>query len=581
MSLLDNASLLLTPNAVKASKLYSVIPSDGSGDFTFTRATTATRVNSAGLVELVPYNLLSYSEQFNDAIWSKAGGATITANSTTAPDGTLTADTFDTNQTKLLFQNRPALNNTTYTLSVWVKLGTATNLCLIVNNTLSWDTIGGQSFNASNGLNTSTWTRISFTFTTPTLPVNAVNIHLGGNAQSGLVQSSGTVFIWGAQLNEGTNALPYQKTETRLNIPRLDYSLGGCPSLLVEPQRTNTMTYSEDFSNAVWTITNGAIATNTIAAPSNVISADTFTDNSTPGIHTITRSAQWSTTRQTFSIYVKANTLTKCYIANGSTGNAVCFDLSSGTIEGYTAGSGNAMVNASITSLSNGWYRVSATHTATASQTFAFGFYKVFNSSSFLAMATYIGTSQSAYLWGAQLEAGAYATSYIPTTSASVTRNQDLASRTSVSSLIGQTEGTLFCEIKLQNVNSASTYVGMTSGTFANGILIGKEAGVTPNKLVFYIFANGVTILNNTSTALSSSFVKCAIAYKSGDWAAYVNGSLVASGTSTFTFSASVNRFGFGSNAAFAALDDEMEVKQTALWKTRLTNAQLAQLTTL
>jgi hypothetical protein len=58
MSLLDTASLLLTPNAYKEGKLYSVIPSDGSGDFTFTRATTATRVNSDGLVELVPYNLL-------------------------------------------------------------------------------------------------------------------------------------------------------------------------------------------------------------------------------------------------------------------------------------------------------------------------------------------------------------------------------------------------------------------------------------------------------------------------------------------------------------------------------------------
>jgi hypothetical protein len=66
MSLLDTASLLLTPNAYKEGKLYSVIPSDGSGDFTFTRATTATRVNSAGLVELVPYNLLQRSERFNN-----------------------------------------------------------------------------------------------------------------------------------------------------------------------------------------------------------------------------------------------------------------------------------------------------------------------------------------------------------------------------------------------------------------------------------------------------------------------------------------------------------------------------------
>ena len=66
MSLLDTASLIVTPNGYKEGKLYSVIPSDGSGDLSVTRATTATRVNSQGLVELVPYNLINYSEQFDN-----------------------------------------------------------------------------------------------------------------------------------------------------------------------------------------------------------------------------------------------------------------------------------------------------------------------------------------------------------------------------------------------------------------------------------------------------------------------------------------------------------------------------------
>jgi hypothetical protein len=71
MSLLSQASLVVTPNAYKEGKLYSVIPSDGSGDFTFTRATTATRVNSDGLVELVPYNLFRRSEEFDNGYWTK------------------------------------------------------------------------------------------------------------------------------------------------------------------------------------------------------------------------------------------------------------------------------------------------------------------------------------------------------------------------------------------------------------------------------------------------------------------------------------------------------------------------------
>ena len=71
MSLLDKASLIVTPNAYKENKLYSVVPSSGAGDMDVVRATTATRVNSAGLIEVVPRNLLTYSEQFDNAAWSK------------------------------------------------------------------------------------------------------------------------------------------------------------------------------------------------------------------------------------------------------------------------------------------------------------------------------------------------------------------------------------------------------------------------------------------------------------------------------------------------------------------------------
>ena len=92
MSLLDTASLIVTPNGYKEGTLYSVIPSDGSGDMSVVRATTATRVNSAGLVELVPYNLLQYSEQIDNADWLKSNSPIITTNIAIAPNGTMTAD---------------------------------------------------------------------------------------------------------------------------------------------------------------------------------------------------------------------------------------------------------------------------------------------------------------------------------------------------------------------------------------------------------------------------------------------------------------------------------------------------------
>jgi hypothetical protein len=91
MTLLSEASFLVTPNGYKEDKLYAAIPTNGNGDMTFTRATTATRVNEAGLVELVPYNLLLRSQEFYNASWLKFQ-VSVTANALTAPDGTLTAD---------------------------------------------------------------------------------------------------------------------------------------------------------------------------------------------------------------------------------------------------------------------------------------------------------------------------------------------------------------------------------------------------------------------------------------------------------------------------------------------------------
>ena len=90
MSLLDSASLIVTPNAYKEGKLYSVIPSDGSGDMSVVRATTATRVNSAGLVELVPYNLLLNS------VWNGVGANVAPTNYgiTNFAAGTFAAGTF-------------------------------------------------------------------------------------------------------------------------------------------------------------------------------------------------------------------------------------------------------------------------------------------------------------------------------------------------------------------------------------------------------------------------------------------------------------------------------------------------------
>jgi hypothetical protein len=553
MSLLDTASLIVTPNGYKEGKLYSVIPSDGSGDLSVTRATTATRVNSQGLVELVPYNLLEQSNSFSTSPWSMnvtSGQAGKDGQNNAWLLTKVTATTSD-------FYNSNVYNgDQTFTIYVKKESGKGFKLFPIGTTTTSTEVNlqTGVVLNQLAGITSTTVEAYSSTWWKISVALNMINSNYYIYVTDGAgTQIASSITIQDAQVNIGLTAKAYFPTTDRLNIPRLDYSNGSCPSLLVEPQRTNLLTWSSEFSN--WLDAGGSVTTNTAIAPDGTMTADTLTGlrYQTPiGVNV------W-----TFSCYAKAN---------GGSGNfwlrvdipatnGTSFDLTNGT---YSAPSG---YTASIEDVGNGWYRCTMTTPSV-------------NIVNAVVVSSDYGTNQT-LIWGAQFEAGSYPTSYIPTTSPAVTRNADGISKTGISSLIGQTEGTVFCEIKLQNVNSASTYVGITSGTFANGILIGKEAGVTPNKLVFYIFASGSTILNNTSIALSSSFVKCAIAYKSGNWAAYANGSLVASGTSTFTFNSSVNRFGFGSNAAFTALDDEIEVKATALWPTRLTNAQLAQLTTI
>jgi hypothetical protein len=123
MSLFETASLVVTPNGVKTSKLYAIKPTDGSGDLDVVRATSATRVDANGLVEIPRTNLATYSEQFDNALWVKTR-ATITSNSTTAPDGTSTADKLieDINLlTHDISRNITLVNGVVYSFSFFAK----------------------------------------------------------------------------------------------------------------------------------------------------------------------------------------------------------------------------------------------------------------------------------------------------------------------------------------------------------------------------------------------------------------------------------------------------------------------------
>jgi hypothetical protein len=182
--------------------------------------------------------------------------------------------------------------------------------------------------------------------------------------------------------------------------------------------------------------------------------------------------------------------------------------------------------------------------------------------------------STTLYVWGAQVEAGSYATSYIPTTSSSVTRLADACYRTGISEYIGQSEGTLYWEVDF-GVNNTSEYpaIFLWDGTATNRMLIQRRGNTS--KLQYQVVVGGVSQVDELgTTTIGSGKVKIAYAYKANDFVVYLNGSQEIVDTSGSTYSGALSQL------AFQNLRHD-KTSAIALYKTRLTNAELAALTTL
>lgn len=400
MSLLDKASLILTPNAVKASKLYSIVPSNGNGDMDVVRATTATRVNSLGLIE-----------------------------------------------------------------------------------------------------------------------------------------------------NVG------------LNVPRLDYSNGSCPSLLVEPQRTNLVTYSEQFDNASWSKASITVTGDSVVSPSGMQNADTFTTSTYPST-SVSKNNLLSATNHTISCYVKSGSVSTFrldLVTSGfALGSSCIFNSSvlSTNITNYGATTGS---KATITSVGNDWYRCTLTVLTTNAVYFA---------------QLYPAANGSVFIWGAQLEVGSYATSYIPTVATTVTRNADVISKTGISSLIGQTEGTIFVDFSIQGLILSRVFE-INNGTEKNNIFLtlqGSNIALAYNNIAYN--TNFVIPLKTTTKSI--------IRYSSTKLSIFINGveyttdpSLPIPTFSGFTI------LGVGNNGLNANRNIQGNVNSLQIYKTALTDQECITLTTL
>jgi hypothetical protein len=549
MSLFDSASICITPNGVKEGKLYSIKPTDGSGDLSVTRATTATRVNSAGLVEVVPYNFLFNSQDFST--WNLEGG-TMTSGQLD-PLGGNTAYKYDPASGGLWSNSVLNENQTQVTYSFWAKSVYGGNLNMVLADGGGFNTYGTISIDG-------TWKYYTFTLdrTTPSA---------GGMYLYGISNSEG-FYIWQPQINIGTSAKDYYPTTTRLNIPRLDYTNGSCPSILVEPQRTNLLTYSEDFSDASWSKDNIVVTSNNTISPNGIANAELFTQSTNINNNQVRKDVTVSLNTYTLSCFFKKGTgdIAKLQIYNDTIGATLA--NANYNLTNKTATLLNGTGTVSIQEFNNGWFRCVLSIPQTSGY--------------LLNWCGFNFTSgQTGYIWGAQLEAGSYPTSYIPTTSASVTRNADVISKTGISSLIGQTEGTMFLDIDFTHNNKGENeYLAQIWQDGSNRILFYR---MTNGKIAAILIRSASIIYNFESLINANGKHKIALAYKSGNIVFYIDGVAVNSSTSTFTAFSSMSNYDLGIHTASGSPSEigDYPYQSAVLWKTALSNDQLAQLTTI
>jgi hypothetical protein len=404
---------------------------------------------------------------------------------------------------------------------------------------------------------------------------NNIGVYAADADNSNTCTGDGTTvssYIWGYQCNIGSTAKPYFPTTDRLNVPRLTYQNGGggCPSLLLEKQSTNVALYSEALSTSPNVVDSSTATANVYISPDGTQNAMQFTETTVNDRHGFYQYS--SVTAQTYTASIFTKQTGRRYIAFNSdmingTNIASFFDLQ--TISVVSSGSGHTC---SIQDFGNGWLRLIITFTVISSGSR----YSIWGGSTNGTTYSYAGsTSISQTFWGYQLEASSYPTSYIPTTSASATRVADACTKTGISSLIGQTEGTMFYQIQRNNTDNDSR-LQISDGSTNNWLFVSIESGLVPR---LYCNVGGVNQFSVYGSSVDNGFHKVALAYKNNDFKVYIDG--VASITQTSGSVPTCSQLSVANTSPSNDIQSPSKIGQVILFPTRLTNSELASLTTL
>jgi hypothetical protein len=372
-------------------------------------------------------------------------------------------------------------------------------------------------------------------------------------------------------------------------VPRLDYSQGSCPALLLEPQRTNLLLYSEEFDNAYWSKANLNISgtpswINALLSPDGTQNAEILIPNNTTNAHQFAKTdvGYVADTNFTFSCFLKENgfryAALNVALRIGGTfqeNASGLIDLQSKTITIITSNIIFRDVKVqNLGDFQNGFtrYSISVKTPISGSDRLDVNIRCVDSSG-----ASILGDNVGGFgVWGAQFEVGSNATSYIPTTTTAVTRVADVASKTGISDLIGQTEGTLFVDYNRAKIADSSGILEL--GEVNNEIAIWQNA---PFQLRFFIRVNG-SVFGSRTFNFSDERLKIALTYQTDSYSVFLNGVKILENIDITSLSNSYNGFILGNrftNPAFSAINSGINL--TALWKTQLTDQECINLTTL
>lgn len=398
------------------------------------------------------------------------------------------------------------------------------------------------------------------------------------------------VVTGGTSIGTRVNNLGYIEPITTSGTPRLDYytSSGtpGCPALLVEPSAQNICLQSQALDvTPTWLAQNSAtVNPNTAISPDGTQNADTI--NLAPVNDSRVRQTIMvaNSTTYTISCFYKNIALTTGQTFRMRFNNALpppnefiataTIDLAAGTAIfaiGGTAGTGfSGTATGRVENYGNGWYRVSMTFTVGTNGGNA-GLFEPGNVDP--------GAVRSFYAWGAQVETGSVATSYIPTTTGTVTRAAEVISVSgAVSGSIGQQSGTVYCEFQFNRTAQGNNGIFCVESTNnQNRIFFGNTS---PTTCSVQLLANNSSIFSTSvGTLTDGQYYKIAVGYSSGNTKVYLNGNPVITNTSGYTMAAALSRICLGNYETNPGLVTISRIRSLALYAERLTDADLMLLT--